>query len=120
MKLQHNKECKGLIVHIRYLEAKFIRESVFRSDLTYQKQYLLVLLTQFEKSEQTIFSSIARIGFPIALPQPCMKVRKLKSLALMVIFLTRVKRSSTVWKEHRSSKQAVAAALEDVRRKRIN
>ena len=49
MKLQHNKECKGLIVHIRYLEAKFIRESVFRSDLTYQKQYLLVLLTQFEK-----------------------------------------------------------------------
>ena len=49
MKLQHSKECKGLIVHIRYLEAKFIRESVFRSDLTYQKQYLLVLLTQFEK-----------------------------------------------------------------------
>ena len=49
MKLQHNKECKGLIVQIQYLKAKFIRESVFRSDLTYQKQYLLVLLTQFEK-----------------------------------------------------------------------
>jgi len=49
MKLQHNKECKGLIVQIRYLKAKFIRESVFRNDLTYQKQYLLVLLTQFEK-----------------------------------------------------------------------
>ena len=29
MKLQHNKKCKGLIAHIRYLEAKFIPESVF-------------------------------------------------------------------------------------------
>jgi len=77
-------------------------------------------LAQFEKSEQTIFASIARIGFPIALPQRSKKVRKFKSLALLVIFLTRVKRSSTVWKEHRSSKQAVAAALEDVRRKRTN
>lgn len=49
LKLQHNKECKGLMVHIRYLKAKFHRESSFRNDLTYQKQYLLVLLAQFEK-----------------------------------------------------------------------
>jgi hypothetical protein len=49
LKLQHNKECKGLIVQIRYLKAKFMRESLFREDLTYQKQYLLVLLQQFEK-----------------------------------------------------------------------
>lgn len=49
MKLQHNKECKGLIVQIRYLKAKFIRESSLRSDLGYQKQYLLVLLSRFEK-----------------------------------------------------------------------
>jgi len=118
MKLQHNKECKGLIVQIRYLKAKFIRESVFRSDLTYQKQYLLVLLTQFEKSERTIFASIARIGFPVALPPPRRKVRKLKSVALTVVFLSRVKRSSMDWKEHSSSKQAVVAALEDVRRNR--
>jgi hypothetical protein len=49
LKLQHNKECKGLMVQIRYLKAKFTRESFFRGDLTYQKQYLLVLLSQFEK-----------------------------------------------------------------------
>ena len=49
IKLQHNKECKGLIVQIRYLKAKFTRESCLRSDLGYQKQYLLVLLTKFEK-----------------------------------------------------------------------
>jgi Pericentrin-AKAP-450 domain of centrosomal targeting protein len=49
IKVQHNKECKGLIVQIRYLKAKFTRESTLRSDLGYQKQYLLVLLTKFEK-----------------------------------------------------------------------
>ena len=49
LKLQHNKECKGLIVQIRYLKARFTRESLFRGDLTYQKEYLLVLLRQFEK-----------------------------------------------------------------------
>jgi len=49
IKLQHNKECKGLIVQIRYLKAKFTRESTLRGDLSYQKQYLLVLLTKFEK-----------------------------------------------------------------------
>jgi myosin protein heavy chain len=49
IKVQHNKECKGLIVQIRYLKAKFTRESTLRCDLGYQKQYLLVLLTKFEK-----------------------------------------------------------------------
>lgn len=49
LKLQHNKECKGLMVQIRYLKAKFSRESVFRENLTSQKQYLLTLLKQFEK-----------------------------------------------------------------------
>lgn len=50
MKQQHNKECKGLIIQIRYLKAKFTRESAFRSDLGYQKRYLLVLLSRFEKT----------------------------------------------------------------------
>ena len=50
-----------------------------------------LIADMFGSSEQTIFASIARIGFPVAFPQPCKKVRKLKSLALMVIFLTRVK-----------------------------
>lgn len=46
---QHKQECKGLIVQIRYLKAKFTRESTLRDDLSYQKQYLLVLLASFEE-----------------------------------------------------------------------
>jgi len=49
IKLQHNKECKGLIEQIRYLKAKFTRESSLRFALGYQKQYLAVLLSKFQK-----------------------------------------------------------------------
>ncbi|PPQ63099.1 hypothetical protein CVT24_005810 [Panaeolus cyanescens] len=118
IKLQHNKECKGLMVQIRYLKAKFVRESLFRNGLAYQKHYLLVLLGQFEKSERTIFASIARIGFPVAPPAIRPKPRKLKSVALMVIFLSRTKRARENWKEETAAKQAIADALQEVRKKR--
>ncbi|ESK89340.1 hypothetical protein Moror_16258 [Moniliophthora roreri MCA 2997] len=118
LKLQHSKECKGLIVQIRYLKAKFTRESILRFDLAYQKQYLLVLLAQFEKSEQTIFAAIARLGFP-ELPAPSFrKRRKLKSIGLLVVFLARIRRASAEWKSQSASKQAVAAALQEVRQRR--
>ena len=49
LKIKHNKECKGLFVQIRYLKAKYLREATLRGDLTYQKQYLLVLLARYER-----------------------------------------------------------------------
>ncbi|KAK7025162.1 PACT-coil-coil domain-containing protein [Favolaschia claudopus] len=120
LKLQHNKECKGLMVQIRYLKAKFTRESTMRSSLCYQKEYLLILLSKFEKSERSILSSIARIGFPVAAPPgPTRKTKKLKAWALTVMFLCRAKRASDAWREQSASKQAVIAALEEVRRRRV-
>ncbi|KAK6967117.1 PACT-coil-coil domain-containing protein [Favolaschia claudopus] len=120
LKLQHNKECKGLMVQIRYLKAKFTRESSMRSSLCYQKDYLLILLSKFEKSERSILSSIARIGFPVAAPPgPARKTKKLKAWALTVMFLCRAKRASDAWREQSASKQAVIAALEEVRRRRV-
>ena len=49
LKLQHKNECKGLIVQIKYLKAKWTRESTLRSDLGYQKQDLLILLARSER-----------------------------------------------------------------------
>lgn len=49
LRIQHKNECKGLMVQIHYLKAKFTRESTFRADLTYQKHYLLEVLSKFEK-----------------------------------------------------------------------
>jgi len=112
MKLQHGKESKGLIVQIRYLKAKFTRESLFRCDLGYQKQYLLVLLGQFEKrcvnssimgfvdvltcdafSEQRILAAIATIGYPAAPPllRSGRKKRTFKSVVASVVFIARTK-----------------------------
>ena len=48
LRQQHNQECKGLMVQIRYLKAKFTRESTFRCDMGYQKQYLLALMARLE------------------------------------------------------------------------
>lgn len=49
LRAKHKEECKGLIVQIRYLKAKFTRESTLRSDLCNQKRYLLVLLARNER-----------------------------------------------------------------------
>ncbi|KAF5373341.1 hypothetical protein D9615_007388 [Tricholomella constricta] len=119
MKFRHKEESKGLIAQIRYLKAKYIREASFRSDLGYQKMHLLVPLAQFEKSEQTIIASIARIGFPVSLPPPGRKPRKLKSVALAVVFLSRATRASLRWREHTVARKQVIDALQEVRRRRV-
>jgi len=49
LRLQHNKECKGLLLQIRYLKDKFTRESTFRIELAYQKNYLLTIISHLEK-----------------------------------------------------------------------
>ncbi|KAJ4474994.1 hypothetical protein J3R30DRAFT_633332 [Lentinula aciculospora] len=117
LKLQHNKEAKGLIVQIRYLKAKFTRESMLRFDLAYQKHYLLILLNKFEKSEQTISAAIARIGFPVA-TSSAPKKRKMKTIIQSIIFLTRMKRATEEWRKQTASRQAITAALEDVHQRR--
>ncbi|KZT69318.1 hypothetical protein DAEQUDRAFT_745317 [Daedalea quercina L-15889] len=90
LRLQHNKECKGLMLQIRYLKAKFTRESSMRCDLGYQKQYLLVLLTHYERTEQRILAAIARIGFPAVADSPVKARRRtFKSVALSIAFIAR-------------------------------
>lgn len=59
LKLIHKKECKGLFVQIRYLKAKFVREAALRADLGYQKQYLLIVLSQFETRSASAFRCLA-------------------------------------------------------------
>ena|ERR1700722_10548782 len=111
MTSRHREECKGLFVQIRYLKAKFTRESEFRCMLMAQKDYMLSLLARFERrcvenpfflyffsfgtvvdlpspsgSEQNILLSISKIGFLVPSPPPPKAVRSLKSAALCVLF----------------------------------
>jgi hypothetical protein len=49
MKSRHNQECKGLMVQIRYLKAKYTRESNLRCMVIAQKDYVVSLLACFEQ-----------------------------------------------------------------------
>ncbi|EKM50608.1 uncharacterized protein PHACADRAFT_152721 [Phanerochaete carnosa HHB-10118-sp] len=122
LKAQHKNECKGLIVQIKYLKAKWTRESGLRSDLGYQKQYLLVLLARCERNEQKILAAIAKTGFPGTLPHTSAKStrkgRKLKTVVHSIVFALRAKHASDAWRLECSAKQAIAAALQDVRKAR--
>jgi hypothetical protein len=76
----------------------------------------------YSRSERTILGAIARIGFPVA-PSPVSsalrkRAWKLKSVAQMIIFLNRAKKYGESWRKESEHKQAIAAALEDVRRRR--
>ncbi|KAH8103946.1 hypothetical protein BXZ70DRAFT_923662 [Cristinia sonorae] len=120
--LQHKNECKGLIVQIRYLKAKFSRETLLRSDLGFQKRYLLTLLSRCERTEDKILSIIATIGYPPSEPPSSPSTSRkhtFKTAVLATLFMTRARRAAEVWREQRSSKDAIAAALQDVRRRRV-
>lgn len=120
VKIQHKNECKGLVVQIRYLKAKFTRESTLRCDLGYQKRYLLALLGRSERTEQKILAAIARIGFlTIDPPKHQVPKRTFKTVVLSVIFIRRAERASEAWRQQTASKEAIAAALQEVRRRRI-
>ncbi|KAH7915256.1 hypothetical protein BJ138DRAFT_1055109 [Hygrophoropsis aurantiaca] len=121
LKVQHNKECKGLIVQIRYLKAKFTRESSLRDGLAYQKHYLLTLLSSFEASEKRILACISSIGYPKTHDpaHASRSPRSLKAITLAIIFIRRAKYASNIWREESASKQAVAEALQEVRRRRV-
>ncbi|KAF7798727.1 hypothetical protein EIP86_009952 [Pleurotus ostreatoroseus] len=121
LRSQHKEECKGLIVQIRYLKAKYTRESTMRSDLCNQKRYLLVLLARSERNEQKILAAIAQIGFPTT-PAPTLPVAKrrktLRSVAHCVMFLARARRASEAWREQSAAKDAIALAYQEVRKRR--
>lgn len=70
-------------------------------------------------SEQKVLAAIARIGYPTQPQVASRKRRSLKSVATLVLFLARTRRSARTWSEQRAAKPLVAAALEDVRRRRV-
>ncbi|KAG1876069.1 hypothetical protein C8R48DRAFT_669276 [Suillus tomentosus] len=103
LKKQHKEECKGLVVQIRYLKAKFT------------KHYLLVLLSNFEASEKRILACISWIGYlkPKNPPAIMKKTRSIKSVVLSVVFIRRVRQVSEASREASSNKQAISTALQE-------
>jgi hypothetical protein len=96
LKLQHNRECKGLMAQIHYVKAKFTRESNMRYDLAYQKRYILAFLSRTLEYVSLIlvestdsFSSGSPALAAISMPQR--RRPKLKSVVKSLIFLQRIR-----------------------------
>ncbi|KAG8923454.1 hypothetical protein FRC01_012738, partial [Tulasnella sp. 417] len=119
LKTQHKNECKGLIVQIRYLKERVRREATMRSDLAYQKTWLLGIIAVMERNEARILALIARVGYPKEKGDTERSRPTLKRVAYAVRFTIRIRRLSEAWRETSAAKHAIAAALEDVRRRRI-
>ncbi|KZP01515.1 hypothetical protein CALVIDRAFT_532276 [Calocera viscosa TUFC12733] len=106
LRIQHKKECKGLIVQIHYLKDLYRRETVFRMDLAYQKSYLQAALAR----QPYLLPQAPRIERPISL----------RGAAQAVIFISRIKHSSDQWRSQRAHRPSMYAALEDARRRRTS
>jgi hypothetical protein len=92
------------------------------------------VLTEF--SEKRVLAAIAQVGFPVAPPtRPARRRHTLRKAALAVMFLLRTRygrplfpdisdaerlrrRASDDWREQCRNKAAIAAALQDVRKRR--
>ncbi|KZT52372.1 hypothetical protein CALCODRAFT_502374 [Calocera cornea HHB12733] len=84
LRIQHKKECKGLIVQIHYLKDMYKRETVFRMDLSYQKRYLLGVLARTANQPITKVPALIAGGHRIERPIT------LRGAVQAVIFLTRM------------------------------
>jgi hypothetical protein len=88
-RLRYKVQIRDLAAQIRYLKAKFTRESTFRNGLSLQKRYLLVMIGGMSLNEHATLKAIASMGHPV--PELERPKRTLKSVALAVISTIRAR-----------------------------
>ncbi|KAK0563180.1 hypothetical protein OC844_002323 [Tilletia horrida] len=69
LRRHHIDECKGLMLRIKYLKAKWTREANFRSDLGYQKGFLQQLVGGLERDLASTQMFVADVSASRGLPQ---------------------------------------------------
>nr|XP_019009710.1 uncharacterized protein I206_05270 [Kwoniella pini CBS 10737]OCF48491.1 hypothetical protein I206_05270 [Kwoniella pini CBS 10737] len=100
-------QSRSLASQIRYLKAKFTRESTFRNALSLQKRYLLLLVGGMSLDQQSTLRAIAKMGYP--LPEPPRPRRTFKAVALAVLGVIRAKNSATEWKKEKEMKNNLSS-----------
>jgi myosin protein heavy chain len=121
------------MVQIGYLKSKYTRENTFRQELAYQKEYLLLVLSKLRNrlvlpqpcpatltlpfSNISILAAIAQDG-DLSISGPPPAKRSIKRVVHIVMFLNRAKKAAKQWAEHNDTREQLAVALQDVRRRR--
>ncbi|KDN45457.1 hypothetical protein K437DRAFT_121632 [Tilletiaria anomala UBC 951] len=108
---KHSREAKGLMVQIRYLKTKFMRESDLRADMIHQKAYLTKLVGGLERNEAATLKFISDIGISRNIP-PAAKygASRFRQVALAVRAVSRMKLMSQRWQQTLRVRDAVREA----------
>ncbi|WRT68934.1 uncharacterized protein IL334_005916 [Kwoniella shivajii] len=101
-KARFKTQSRSLASQIRYLKAKYTRESTFRNALSLQKRYLLLLVGGMSLDQQATLRTIAQMGYPV--PEPPRPKRTLKAVALAVLSIVRAKHTAKSWREEKQLK----------------
>ncbi|CAG8567972.1 7728_t:CDS:10 [Ambispora gerdemannii] len=101
----HAEERSLLIKEVRYQKAKWVRESGFRADLSYQKKFILLLLGGLESCDHAtslLISSL--VTFP-QFSQPSPLLLKFKSAVTAIIAIQRMRILKNSWNRARDLKR---------------
>ncbi|KAE8209301.1 hypothetical protein CF327_g6697 [Tilletia walkeri] len=119
LRKHHVEECKALMVRIRYLKAKWMREANFRSDLGYQKGFLQQLVGGLERDLASTQIFIADVNASRGLVTRARTPKnRLKEAMLAVRAVVRMRMLSERWKGVSASKATLGDALVDARARR--
>ncbi|PWN28345.1 hypothetical protein BDZ90DRAFT_231334 [Jaminaea rosea] len=124
LRAKHAAECKGLLTQIRYLKAKYMRESDLREDLCFQKTYLLQMVGGLELSERETLRFLADLGRSRGIEQPERSMAKegprmkLRKALLVVKAASRMKCMAQHWRQTVAVKQALVQAHQSAKSKR--
>ncbi|CAO1637404.1 unnamed protein product [Parajaminaea phylloscopi] len=137
LRAKHEAECKGLLLQIRYLKTKFMRESDLRQDLCFQKSYLLQIVGGLEMSEQETVRFLADLeqsrkrmlddgDQTVRDPRRATRGRdgnagsaaKLRKVLTAVRAAARMKLMASRWKQTRAVREALLNAHQAARKRR--
>ncbi|WVQ93329.1 hypothetical protein IAU59_000397 [Kwoniella sp. CBS 9459] len=113
-KARFKTQSRELATQIRYLKAKYTRESTFRNALSLQKRYLLLLVGGMSLDQQATLKAIASMGYPA--PGPVKKRKSLKSVGLAVLSIIRARNTAQQWRAEVELKSSAVAAHGERRR----
>lgn len=121
---EHAAECKGLMLQIRYLKAKLVREADLRADLAHQKGYLEQLVGGLELNQAATRRFVADIqrsrGLKSPPATPLTPKQRFKKSAQAVLAVVRMGQMAARWKETCQVKVVLRRAHLDARQRRAN
>ncbi|TLD17560.1 uncharacterized protein PgNI_00473 [Pyricularia grisea] len=126
---RHQRELRGLVTQIEWMQARWERESRFRLDAVSSKQYLqheLKVAKECNKLDLDILGEIVKTIEERQTPSHAMRkqheidastpMRKLKHVLHAVRFTIRLRRSAQAWSVHLQTRQRLQDALDKVQK----